>query len=207
MDGWLYPLPAVYTDPELAAFRKWLPADSWSGCAQLAGSDYSPDIEHYYMTPWDMGLTRNLKFDHDFVGREALEKLADQPHREKRTLVWNPEDITRIQHSLFEPGDPCRFLEFPIATSGFPQCDLVKDLDGKPVGRAGFSGYSANELAVLSIASIDKAHAEVGTELLLTWGEPGGGSRKAPCRAASPGRCTSHCRSCALCRTRPRSAW
>ena len=177
--GWMaYPLPAVYTDPKLADFRRWLPADCWAGCAQLAGSDYCADIEHYYMTPWDMGLGRNLKFDHDFVGREALEKRASEPHRAKRTLVWNTEDVDRIQSSISEGGVPYRDLEFPVATSGFPQCDFVKTLDGKPVGRAGFSGYSANEAAMLSIASIDEGHANIGEELLLTWGGPNASSRK-----------------------------
>ncbi len=177
--GWMaYPLPAVHTDEKLAAFRRWLPADCWAGRAQLAGSDRAENIEHYYMTPWDMGLQRNLKFDHDFVGREALERMKDQPHRTKVTLVWNKEDIARIQASLFEPGIPFRHLEFPMASYGFPQCDVVKTADGRRVGRAGFSGYSANETAMLSIASVDQTHAEPGTPLLLTWGEPDGGSRK-----------------------------
>ena len=178
--GWMaYPLPAIYTDEKLADFRKWLPATSWAGRAQLAGSDRSHDIEHYYLTPWDMGLDRIMKFDHDFIGRAALERMVDRPHRTKVTLVWSKDDISRIQSSLFEPGIPFRYIEFPIASYGFPQCDAVRTRDGKLVGRAGFSGYSANEAKILSIASVDRDLATPGTELLLTWGEPDGGSRKA----------------------------
>lgn len=177
--GWMaYPLAAVYTDPKLAAFRKWLPSTSWAARAQLAGSDRAGNIEHYYVTPWDMGLDRIMKFDHQFVGREALERMVDNPHRTKVTLVWNSADIARIQASMFEPGIPFRHLEFPMASYGFPQCDAVYTADGRLVGRAGFSGYSANEAKMLSIASVDTNHAAPGTELLLRWGEPDGGSRK-----------------------------
>ena len=177
--GWMaYPLPAVYTDPKLRAFRQWLPAGSWAGRAQLSGSDYVPDIEHYYLTPWDMGLDRIMKFDHDFVGRAALEAMVGRPHRTKVTLVWNKADIARIQASMFEPGIAFKSLNFPMASYGFPHCDAVRTAEGKLVGRAGYSGYSANEAEMLSIASVDSGLASPGTELVLTWGEPEGGSRK-----------------------------
>lgn len=177
--GWMaYPLPAVYTDPGLKAFRQWLPVTSWAARAQLAGSDRGKSIEHYYLTPWDMGLDRIMKFDHDFIGRAALEAMVDRQHRTKVTLVWDRDDVARIQASMFTPGVPFRHLEFPVASYGFPQCDLVKTPAGQTVGRAGFSGYSANEASMLSIASVDRALAEPGTILHLTWGEPDGGSRK-----------------------------
>jgi vanillate/3-O-methylgallate O-demethylase len=31
---------------------------------------------------------------------------------------------------------------------------------------------------LLSLATLEPAHAEPGTEVVVTWGEPGGGSRK-----------------------------
>ena len=47
-----------------------------------------------------------MKFDHDFIGREALEKVAKNPKRKKVTLAWNGEDVTRLIGSLFQKGDP-----------------------------------------------------------------------------------------------------
>jgi len=38
--------------------------------------------------PWDIGLGHLVKFDHDFIGRAALEQMAGKPHRRKVTLVW-----------------------------------------------------------------------------------------------------------------------
>ena len=40
----------------------------------LGGSYVSNNIEDYYVTPFEMGYGSFVKFDHDFVGREALEK-------------------------------------------------------------------------------------------------------------------------------------
>ena len=61
--------------------------------ASLGGSFYSDDITDYYLTPYDLGYGPFVKFDHDFVGRAALEKMAGNPKRKKVTLVWNGDDI------------------------------------------------------------------------------------------------------------------
>ena len=175
---WAYPLPAVYTDAKLVDFRTWLPGTSWAAKAQLSGSLRSPNIEDYYVTPWDIGVNRPMRFDHDFVGREALEGMADQPHRTKVTLVWNRDDVAAIQGSLFQPGLPYKWIEFPVASYGFPQADAVRSLDGELIGMAGFCGYTGNEHEMVSLATVRADHATVGSKVILVWGEPDGGSRK-----------------------------
>ena len=175
---WAYPLPAVYTDPKLREFRQWLSGDSWAANAQLSGSLRAPSIKDYYVTPWDIGVDRPMKFDHDFIGREALERLASQPHRRKVTLVWHPEDVAAIQGSLFQPGIPYKWIEFPVASYGFPQADAVRSRDGRLIGMAGFCGYTGNEHALVSLATVEEEFAQEGTQVVLTWGEPDGGSRK-----------------------------
>ena len=82
--GWIpSPLPAVYTGDSLSDYREWLPATGYEASASLGGSFLSSDIEDYYFTPWDLGYGHLVKFDHDFVGREALEAKADEqaPHQ------------------------------------------------------------------------------------------------------------------------------
>jgi glycine cleavage system aminomethyltransferase T len=46
------------------------------------------------------------------------------------------------------------------------------------IGVSTFSGYSSNESSMLSLAMLDEEHAETGTEVVLVWGEEGGGSAK-----------------------------
>jgi glycine cleavage system aminomethyltransferase T len=177
--GWIaYPLPGIYTGEELRGFRAWLPATSWEASQQLGGSFYSSNIEDYYVTPWNLGYERFLKFDHDFIGKEALARMASQPHRRKITLVWNEEDALRVLASQFGMGPRYKSLEFPVSFYGFPQFDEVYGKDGQLAGLSSHCGYNNNEGVVLSLAMLDEEYASPGTEVLLTWGEPNGGSRK-----------------------------
>jgi vanillate/3-O-methylgallate O-demethylase len=177
--GWVgSPFPAIFTAPQLREYREWLPADTWEASAQLGGSFISDNIEDYYVTPWHLGAEKQIKFDHAFVGREALERMSDKPPRVRRMLVWNKKDVARVFSSLLEPGFAYKLIRLPIATYAYQQHDAIRTRDGKHVGTATFAGYTANEDVFVSLAMIDPVHGEVGTELVLTWGEPNGGSRK-----------------------------
>jgi glycine cleavage system aminomethyltransferase T len=169
--GWIpSPMPAVYTGEALKPYRQWLPATGYEGTASLGGSFESPDITKYYLTPYELGYGSMTKFDHEFVGRTALEKMAAGPHREKVTLVWNPEDAERTFGSLFRKGDSAKYIDFPSAVySMLPYDNVTKG--GKTVGLSTWSGYSFNERSMLSLAMLDPAHSRPGTELTLVWGE------------------------------------
>jgi vanillate/3-O-methylgallate O-demethylase len=105
--GWIpSPLPAVYTGEEMKGYRQWLSTKSYESMASLGGSFYSPNIADYYLTPYDLGYGPFVKFDHDFVGRAALEKIAGNQRRRKVTLVWNGDDVGRALTTLFH--EACR---------------------------------------------------------------------------------------------------
>ncbi len=179
--GWISGvLPAIYTDPDLRAYREWLPANSYEAVGSLGGSFYSPNIEDYYLTPWELGYGHILKFDHDFIGREALEQRAGKPHRRKVTLVWNPEDVTQVFRSLFtDPrGRRAKYLDLPVPRYCMWQYDEVRDEDGRLIGVSTSCGYSSNEGAMLSLAMVEEPYSVPGTQVTVVWGEPEGGSRK-----------------------------
>lgn len=178
--GWMpYPLPAVYTAADLKPYREWLPETSWEVSSQLGGSFRANNIEDYYVTPWDMGYDRILKFDHDFIGRDALQRAMEGPRRTAVTLVWNEDDVLDIFKSQFGSELPYKQLRFPMASYSFQQNDEVRDTAGNLVGLSNFCGYSANERKVMSLANISREQAITGLEVTVTWGEPDGGSRKA----------------------------
>ena len=175
--GWIpSPLPAVYTGEKMKAYREWLPASGYEATGSLAGSFYSSNIEDYYMTPYAMGYGPFIKFDHDFIGREALERMAREPQRKKVTFAWNGDDVTKVIRSMFEPGDIYKYIDLPQSNYASASYDKVMR-EGKVVGVSMFSGYTYNERSMLSLGVVDP-DIEIGTEVTLVWGEEGGGSRK-----------------------------
>ena len=170
--GWIpSPCPAIYTGEELRPYRQWLPADGYEAMASLGGSYYSERIEDYYLTPYELGYGRFVKFDHDFVGREALEEMAEGPHRRKVTLVWEGEDVARAFGTLFErEGLPAKYIDLPLSNYATLPYDRVEK-DGRVVGVSTYCGYSYNERAMLSLAVVEEEFAEPGGEVVLLWGE------------------------------------
>jgi vanillate/3-O-methylgallate O-demethylase len=175
--GWIpCPLPAVFSGDELKAYREWLPADWYEATGSLGGSFYSDDISDYYLTPHDLGYWGHVKFDHDFIGREALEAMGEEGPRRKVTLAWNGEDVAAAVQTLFEKGDPAKYIDLPLSNySTWPNDKLL--LDGELVGVSTFSGYSYNERSMLSLGVVN-SEVETGTEVTLVWGEENGGSAK-----------------------------
>ncbi|WP_109529318.1 vanillate/3-O-methylgallate O-demethylase [Nocardia aurea] len=177
--GWIpSPLPAVYTSDELRGYREWLGADSYEATNALAGSFVSGDIKDYYLNPWELGYGGFVKFDHDFIGRDALEALAPQTQRRKVTLSWNADDVAKLLASPVDLDGPVyQFFDLPNANYGSSNYDSVIDADGNAIGLSLFTGYSANERRALSLATIDP-EVPLGAEVRVVWGEPNGGSRK-----------------------------
>jgi syringate O-demethylase len=178
--GWLpSPLPATFTGDSqmMKDFRAWAGGKSYAGICSIGGSYVPNSIEGYYLTPWDIGYGHIVKFDHDFVGREALERMAGETHKTKVTLALDPEDVLRVMSSLYSTGDRAKYIEFPSAVYAMHPFDDVK-CDGKSIGVSTWIGYSSNEGAMLSLAMIDPEYVEFGKEVTLVWGEPGGGTSK-----------------------------
>lgn len=176
--GWIpSPMPAIYSGEKLKAYREWLPANGYEARASLGGSFYSENIEDYYFTPYDLGYGHIVKFDHDFVGREALEKMAGKNHRKKVTLALNDEDVTRAIGTMFQKGNRAKYFDFPSAVYAMLPYDKVMK-GGKTIGVSTWCGYSSNEGKMLTLAVLDPEHAQPGTEVTFVWGEEGGGTAK-----------------------------
>jgi vanillate/3-O-methylgallate O-demethylase len=176
--GWIpSPLPAVYTGEKMKPYREWLPASSYEAVGSIGGSFYSDNIEDYYLTPHALGYGSFIRFDHDFIGREALEKMADGPHRKKVTLAWNADDVVEIFRSMLDPsGENYKYIDLPLSNYTSATYDRIMH-KGRMVGFSMFSGYSFNERSMLSLGVVDP-DIEIGTEVTLVWGEEDGGTKK-----------------------------
>jgi vanillate/3-O-methylgallate O-demethylase len=146
--------------------------------ASLGGSFLSNNIADYYLTPFDLGYGPFVKFDHDFVGRAALEKMAADPPRKKVTLLWNGDDVERALGTLFhDRGNVSKYIDLPLANYASLPYDKVV-VGGKTVGLSTYTGYNFNERAMLSLGIVNNEHSEPGTQVTLVWGEEGGGTAK-----------------------------
>lgn len=169
-------------DPELVEFLERLAERSKTGAAersnaaQLRGS-IGPDITKRYRTPVELGWERTVNFDHEFRGKAALEREVADPRRVMRTLVWNVDDILDVHRSQFEPGEPYAPIDEPNHhTRGFGGAIMYADavLDGgREIGISSGRCYSFYSREMLSLASIETAYAELGTEVEVLWGDPG----------------------------------
>ena len=176
--GWIpSPLPAVYTGEQMKKYREWLPANGYEATGSLGGSFVSKNIEDYYMNPYELGYGVMVKFDHDFIGREAVEKKANEPKRRKVTFVWNGEDVARIMATQVQPGaERFKYIELPLSNYASSNYDAIMK-GGKAVGFSMFSGISYNEQSMLSLGVVDPDIKE-GEQLTLVWGEENGGTNK-----------------------------
>jgi vanillate/3-O-methylgallate O-demethylase len=55
----------------------------------------------------------HIKFDHDFIAREALEKMSSEQHHKMVWLIWNNDDVLRVIASMFSADKRFKYLEIP----------------------------------------------------------------------------------------------
>ena len=97
--GWIAaPVPAVYTGPGLAEYRRHLGLYTFEGQNPLHGSFFSEDIEDYYVSPWELGYGRSISLGHDFIGRDALRAARNSVHAHQGDPGLRPRGRA--------PGDP-----------------------------------------------------------------------------------------------------
>src|SRR5215470_7063517 len=176
--GWIpSPLPAVYTSPGMRDYREWLPANGYEATNAIAGSFVSDNVEDYYTNPFELGYGTFIKYDHDFIGRDALAAIDPATQRRKVTLEWNSQDVTKLFGAIFGEGPGYQVFDLPNANYGSSNYDSVVDADGNLIGLSMFTGYSSNERKALSLATVSP-DVPLGTEVTVIWGEPDGGTRK-----------------------------
>lgn len=166
-------------DPE---FEKFLGGtDIWGSMAVPLKGSAGQEVSLRFRSPYEVGWGRMVKFDHDFVGRAALEKEHQNLNKKMVTLIWNDEDIMDIIHSKFGPDEPYQDMElvgdfsYSYGHAGIPS-DLVL-IGEKQVGISSGRMFSSYYRQVISLCTID-SDIEEGIEVKVLWGDSGTRQKK-----------------------------
>ncbi|HWI85854.1 MAG TPA: hypothetical protein VNT42_05955 [Sphingomonas sp.] len=163
-------MPAFLSDPGFLEFlgRRY-PEMLQLGAYPSSGSHVIEDPRDLYRDPTELGWRKNVKLDHDFIGRAALEQTVADPKRTMTTLVWDKEDVKDVYASLFESEQPYDYMEIPRALFDSFAIDSVRK-GGQEVGVSTSRCYSYHFREMLSLCSIDLAFAQPGEQVTVLWG-------------------------------------
>ncbi|MDR2019677.1 MAG: hypothetical protein LBQ14_02815 [Treponema sp.] len=164
-------ITACVLDPEYMAD----PVMSLLGDQPKSGSVDPSDIRARLRTPGEVGWTWMAKFNHDFIGREAVEEEASNPKRVIVNLRWNPEDILDIYASLFQQGEEYKLVDLPCGQEqpAGGHADHVLNKNGNRIGISSGTTYSYYYREMISQCTIDKKYVELGNEVIVQWGDFG----------------------------------
>jgi vanillate/3-O-methylgallate O-demethylase len=167
-------MPAWFDFAEMEAFRTTVPPVQWQRMQRHSGSYDADPVSRLFFSPVELGWGKSIRFDHDFVGAEALREEAVEPRRVLRTLVWDSADVLATIATYFDrEGDPAAFMEWPRGLLGMIEASTVRQ-NGTEVGVAVSRCYSVYFREMLSLAVLDIDAAEPGTRVEVVWGEPDG---------------------------------
>lgn len=158
------------------------------GYENLAGS-CNGDIENYFVTPYDISWEYLICFEgREFIGKEALQKIAQNPPNKVVTLEWNAEDVGDVFASQFRGTDvePYEDLTDPVDTYSLPRFLMSKVLlDGKVIGRTAGRTHDYYHRKEISLAYLQKEVAVEGKEVIVLWGTNGGPQKEIRAKIAA----------------------
>lgn len=189
-----YPLPWFESDEGLANYLYQNPMTAFYNIKRELRGSVGDNLETRFMTPYDVGWDFLVKFNHEFTGKEALEKLSKERRRTPVTLEWNAEDVGKVFATRLCPGEePCEdisvqsdaFWNEKADGAGFTyRADKVffgNEVIGLSSGR--IVSYTYNSM--ISLGFINPQYAIEGTELEVLWGTPGTRQMKIRAKVAS----------------------
>jgi len=182
-----FPYP-WYEDPGFAAYLDARPGAGWMHFRPRLFGSMGDGIKKRYMTPFDTGWENRIDWDHDFVGRPALQEMAKAPRRTVVTLEWNTDDVAEVYANQFRDEEPYEPISDrpndirydpgtldqatgQIRTFAYHADKVTKD--GREVGFSSGRAVSQTYRRMISLGFIERGLAEPDTEVRVVWGSPG----------------------------------
>ncbi|KLP17436.1 Uncharacterized protein LW94_5412 [Fusarium fujikuroi] len=171
---WLDFLPSFHGDDlDMVEYRQFLRTSGLVSPAVLhigVLGNYSSHPSAHHRTPFDLGRGWLVNFDHDFIGKKTLKKIASDPPNALATLEWNSKDVTDVYASLFcnETQD---FMEMPREWRGVTGSGVYDD--DRLIGCAVSRCYSYWFKKMISLCIMEVKYSTPGTEVMVKWGNDG----------------------------------
>jgi glycine cleavage system aminomethyltransferase T len=133
----------------------------------------------YYVTPFDVSWDYLIDFNHDFIGKSALQKIASEPRNRCVTLEWNADDAGDVFASRSRGKDVIPYDHIDNLRDGAEPghwTDLTVDkvlIDNSMIGRTSGRVYDYYYKKTLSLAFLKEKYAKEGTDVVVLWGRPG----------------------------------
>lgn len=176
-----YPLPWFESGEAMAQYMYAHPQASYYNLCRVLRGSVGADLQARFVTPFDIGCEKLIRFDHEFTGREALLALSENPPRTVVTLEWNGDDVGAVFATMLKPNEtpaenimPENEMEFVENLSNncfIYRADWVQH-NGENIGISSGRVLSYHYNSMISLGFIDPKYAAEGTELTLIWGTP-----------------------------------
>lgn len=133
------------------------------------------DVENAFVTPYDLKWDYLINFEHDFIGKEALQEIAKNPTKTCVTLEWNATDLGEVFASQFSGKDVDPIDEITSVGDGGDQPFVMSKvlIGGKMIGMTSGRTHDYYHQRMISLAFIEKEYAMEGKELKVLWGTNG----------------------------------
>lgn len=135
----------------------------------------SDNAENAFVTPFDVSWEYLINYDHDFIGKTALQKIAEAPSKKCVTLEWNAKDIGKVFATQFEGTQITPTDDITSVGDGGEMPFVISKvlLNGAMIGMTAGRTHDYYHQKMISLAFIDKDYAIEGKELIIVWGTPG----------------------------------
>lgn len=146
-----------------------------SACNSNLTGSLGNDPELRFVNPFELGWGGSVSFKHDFIGKEALERMKAEGHRVAVTLEWNTDDVLDVWRSGLEPGEAYAPMDGPEDFDPTGKYEYRADkvlADGRLIGTSTGRIHSWHYRKMISMGLVEPEYAEEGTELVVVWGNP-----------------------------------
>lgn len=149
-----------------------IPGMEWNISGSLpAGHDL------VYRTPFENGWGKMVRWDHEFIGKEALQAEFAGNYRTACTLVWDADSVAEAVKASMDGTRRVDPIEWPcdydyVLGNGTLHIDSVYAGD-QFVGCSSGRMVSAKTRQMISIGTIDHELVKEGIEVEILWGNKG----------------------------------